>query len=154
LAEEYKATKEQSENSALNADARQRAGEDSQKKIQEIKQKENEINNFKGAIQQSIAQRVRQFNETLFDEISKAATEVAKKKGANMVIDKSAPTVHGFNRVIYSDAGFDITDEVAAEIAKTRPAGTPAPAAPATGTAPKTSGTSPDAPITFPATKK
>jgi outer membrane protein len=153
LAEDYKSTKEQSENTALNADARQRAGEDSQKKIQEIKQKENEINNFKGSIQQAISTRVRQFNETLFDEISKIATDVAKKKGANLVIDKSAPTVHGFNRVIYSDPGFDITDEVMAEIAKTRPAGTPAPAAPAAG-APATKAGGTDAPITFPGTKK
>ncbi len=155
LAEDFKSTREQSENSALTTEARQKATEDGMKKRQEIASKEQEINQFRGAITQSMQNRARQFNETLFDEISKVATDIGRKKGANMILDKSAPTVHGFNRVIYVDNGFDITEEVIAEIAKTRPVGAPTPAAtpPAPVAAPK-SGSTTEAPITFPGAKK
>lgn len=155
LAEEFKSIKEQSENAALTAEARQRATEDANQKLQQIQQKRQEMDNFRATIGNSLQNRARQFNETLFDKISTLATEIAKKKGANLLIDKSAPTVAGFNRVIYADAGFDITQEVIDEIAKTRPAGTPAPTPGAKANTPSSAPAAGDAPpaITLPGKK-
>jgi len=74
----------------------------------------------------------------MVEEISKIAVDIAKKHGATILLDKSGPTLIGVSNVLYADAAYDITDEVAAEINKSRPA-TPAaaPAATPSAAAPK-----------------
>jgi len=62
----------------------------------------------------------------MLEEISKTATEIAKRKGATLLLDKAGPTLIGVSNVIYSDPAYDITDEVMKEINKDRPAGIPA----------------------------
>jgi outer membrane protein len=76
----------------------------------------------------------------MIEEISKVAVEIAKKKGATFLLDKSGPTLVGVSNILYFDPSLDITDEVMAEINKDRPAVTPTPVsatAPATGDMPK-----------------
>ena len=80
----------------------------------------------------------------MIEEITKTATEIAKKHGATILLDKSGPTLVGVSNVLYFDPSLDITDEVQAEINKDRPAVTPTPttaaaatAAPATTDSPK-----------------
>jgi hypothetical protein len=66
----------------------------------------------------------------MFEKIGAVVQETAKKKGATLVLDKSGLSNIGLNPVVYSDASYDITEEVQKEIAKGRPANMPAPAAP------------------------
>ena len=63
----------------------------------------------------------------MVEEITKIAVEIAKKKGATFLLDKSGPTLVGVSNVLYFDPSLDITDEVMAEINKDRPAVTPTP---------------------------
>jgi outer membrane protein len=70
----------------------------------------------------------------MLEEISKIAAEVAKRKGATLLLDKAGPTAIGISNIIFADPGFDITDEVMKEANKDRPAG--APTAPAAAPAP------------------
>jgi outer membrane protein len=68
----------------------------------------------------------------MLEEIAKVATELAKKRGATLLLDKAGPTAIGISNVLYSDAAYDLTDEVAKEVNKDKPVGAPsAPAAPA-----------------------
>src|SRR5260221_12248904 len=67
--------------------------------------------------------------EMLLEEITKVVKDVAKRKGATLVLDKSGPSAFRIPIVLDSDPGFDITDEVIAEVNKDRPPA--APAAPA-----------------------
>jgi outer membrane protein len=78
--------------------------------------------------------------------------EVAKKKGANLVLDKSGFSHIGISTVIYADSSFEITEDVQKEINKGRPAGaaTPAPAAATPAPAAKTEDA---AKVTFPGSK-
>jgi len=62
----------------------------------------------------------------MVEEISKVAVDIAKKKGATFLIDKSGPTLIGVSNVLYSDPAYDITDEVAKEVNKDRPTTPPA----------------------------
>jgi outer membrane protein len=65
-------------------------------------------------------------------EIAQIAVEVAKRKGATVVLDSSGPTVLGIPTLLYSDKDYNITEEVMQEINKDRPpapAATPTPAA-------------------------
>jgi outer membrane protein len=89
----------------------------------------------------------------MIEEITKSAVEIAKKKGATFLLDKSGPTLVGVSNILYFDPSLDITDEVATELNKDRPAATAAPAASTTATpaAPAATGDSPK--ITVPGIK-
>lgn len=151
LIEEYKNLQEQSSNVALTAEAKAKNQTDAQKKMDEIQAKQNEGRSFIQNSSQSLNQRLQTFRSLLFEEISKVATDVAKRRGATLVIDKALPSAAGISNIIYADPGFDITDDVLKEINKDRPATAPAaPAASApasTSSAPSTSGPTINLPI-------
>jgi outer membrane protein len=129
LVEEFKNLQEQATNAALTAEAKQKAQNDAQKKYEEIQSKQGDLNNFIQQTQQSLQQRMQNFRTVLLEEISKIATDIAKRKGATLLLDKAGPTLIGISNLVYVDQGFDITDEVMKEIDKSRPAGAAAPAA-------------------------
>jgi outer membrane protein len=140
LVEEFKALKEQSENPALTADAKSKAATDAQKKWDTIQQKQAEVRTFIQNTQTSLRTRLQNFRTLMLEKISKTAVDVAKRKGATIVLDKAGPTLIGVSSIIYFDPAYDITDEVAKEIAKDRPASAttaPSTPAPAAGEAPK-----------------
>jgi outer membrane protein len=134
LVDEYKELMEQSKNTVLTADARSKAEADGQKKLEDIQRKQAEVQNFRTNTQRSLQQRIKTHRDLLLEEITKVVNDLAKKKGATLVIDKSGPTLFGIPSVLYTDAGYDITDEVITEVNKDRPPA--APAAPAAATTP------------------
>jgi outer membrane protein len=141
LVEEYKTLSDQSNNPALTADAKAKSQIEAQKKLEEIQRKKNEISTFAQNTQRSLQQRLQTFRSLMLEEISKTATDVAKRKGATLLLDKAGPTLIGVSNVIYADTAYEITDEVMKEINKDRPAvsavAVPAPAASASPEAPK-----------------
>ena len=141
MADRFKEQKDQMDNPALTNDARERAKTDAQKTMEEIQQKQQEGQNFRMNAERSFQQRIGNFRAVLVEEISKLATDIVKRKGGTVLMDKGS--------LVYSDPGYDITDEVIAEINKGRPAGaaTGSTAAPAT----KSDGTPS---VTFPGAKK
>ncbi len=114
---------EQSKNPTATADAVKKAQDDAQKKYDDLQARLNERNNFQATVQREFQQRTQSFQALMIDEIGQKATEVAKRRGATLLLDKPGIT----HSVIYSDPAYDVTDEVMAEIAKDKPA-TPAPA--------------------------
>lgn len=114
---EANALQEQVKNPVLSDEARKKAEADLQAKVGEIRGKEQEIQGTAQQAQQIIQKRWMQFQQKTLEEISAVAAEIAKKKGATIVLNQGAQTV-----VIYADPGFSITEEVLAEINKDRPA--------------------------------
>lgn len=153
LVEELRALEERGKNPALSNDAKTKLEADTRAKIEEIQRKQQEVQSFRGNTQRSLQQRIQNFRKILFDRISATVSEVAKKKGVTLVIDKSGFTHIGLNPVVYSDPAYDITAEVQAEINKGRPAGTitRTPATPATPAAPAAQAD--DSRVTFPGAK-
>jgi outer membrane protein len=144
LVEEYKTLNDQSNNPTLSADAKSKAQDAAQKKLESIQNKQREVQTFIQNTRNSLGQRLNTFRSLMLEEISKVATDVAKRKGATMLLDKAGPTGIGISNLVYADPAYDITDDVAKEINKDRPAGsaTAAPAAPAssgTGSSPAVS---------------
>jgi outer membrane protein len=134
LVEAYKALAEQANNPALSAEAKTRAQGDAQKQLESIQAKQQEIQTFAQTAQNSLEQRLQSFRTLMIEEIAKLATEVGKRRGATVLVDKAGPSMFGISNMVYTDPGFDITDEVMAEINKSKPVaapGAPAPAAPA-----------------------
>ena len=133
MVDEYKDLVDQSKNTVLTAEARSKAEVDAQKKLEEIQRKRNEVQNFSVNTRNSLQQRIKTHRDLLLEEIAKVVNDLAKKRGATLVLDKSGPTLFGISNVIYTDPSYDITDEVLKEVNKDRP--TPA-AASAAGNTP------------------
>jgi outer membrane protein len=132
LVEEYKTLNDQSNNPALSAEAKGKAQDTAQKKLESIQNKQREVQTFIQNTRNSLGQRLNNFRGLMLDDISKFATEIAKRKGATLLLDKAGPTGIGISSLVYVDAAYDITDEVQKELNKDRPAGAPAaPVAPA-----------------------
>jgi outer membrane protein len=141
MVDEYKELAEQSKSTLLTAEAKTKAEQSAQQKLEEIQRKQGELQNFMQSTERSLQQQMLTRRELLLEEITKTVNEIAKRKGATLVIDKSGPSAFRIPVVLYADAGYDITEEVITEINKDRPATPAAPAAtpakqPAAGTTP------------------
>ena len=112
LVESYQEMVEQSKNTALTEDARNKAAEDSQKKLEEIQTKQAEITQFGQNTQRALAQRQKTHRDLMFDEITSIVTDMAKERGASMVFDLSGPSVFGAPIVLFADESYDVTEEL------------------------------------------
>jgi outer membrane protein len=139
LVEAFKELDEQAKNPTATAEAKAKSQAAAQKKYEEIRQKQNERDTFVQNTRTTLQQRFQTFKNLMIEEITKVAVDVAKRRGATLLIDKSGPSMIGVSPVLYFDPTMDITDEVLADINRDRPASavtTPAPAAaPASSTA-------------------
>ena len=131
MVDEYKELVEQAKNTLLNAEARTKAEQAAQKKMEEIQRKQADLQSFLQNTQNSLNQRIANFRDLLLEEITKTVNEIAKRKGATLVVDKSGPSAFRIPVVLFADPAYDITEEVIAEVNKDRPAPAAKPAAPA-----------------------
>ena len=146
LVAQYKDIVDQAKNPALSADAQKKAEIDAQKKGEEIRAKNTDAQKFVANTRQQLAERSQNFQNLLIEEISKVATDIAKKKGATLLLNKPA--------AVYSDAAYDISDEVLAEVNKNKPAGSATPAAAPAAPAAKPAADAAAPTVTFPGAKK
>ncbi len=136
MVEKFKELKDQADSPVASAEAKAKASADGQKIYQDIVNKQKEVQNFQQSTRASLQQRMKNFHDLMLDEIGKVAVDIAKRKGATLLVDKSGLTLNGVSSIIYSDADYDITAEVLKEINKDRPvSAVPAPATPAPATA-------------------
>jgi outer membrane protein len=147
LIKEYTDLAEQTKNPALSADAKTKAQGEAQKKYESIQKMEQEVQKFIQHTRNQLGQRLNTFRALMLEEISKLATDIAKRKGATILLDKAGPTGIGISNVLFADPAYEITEEVLKEINKDRPATAPAPTA--TPTTPGAA-TPSSAPLTVP----
>jgi outer membrane protein len=125
---------EQAKNPTATPDAVKKAQDEAQTKYEQLQARVNDRNTFQTTVQREFQQRMQNFHDLMMEEIGQKAIEAAKSHGATLLLDKSGITVLGAKAVLYSDPSFDVTDEVAAAIAKDKPATATTPAAaPAAG---------------------
>lgn len=153
LVEKYKELAEQANNPAKTPEAKSAAAAEAQRMMGDIQRKQTEVQTFQQNTSNSLQQRIKNFRDLMIEEISKIAVDVAKRKGATLLIDKSGPTLIGVSNIIYSDSGYDVTDEVLKEINKDRPVSVAAPVTPAAA-APAAASNSDSPKITLPGVKK
>jgi outer membrane protein len=153
LVAQLKELEEKGKNPAIAADAKDKLQTEMRAKIEEIQRKQNEVQSFRGNTQRSLQQRIQNFRKIMFEKINVTVTEVAKKKGANLVLDKSGFSHIGISPIIYSDSSYDITDDVQKEINKGRPAASATPAATPATTPTPAAKTEDAAKVTFPSAK-
>lgn len=140
LVDSYQEAVEQAKSALLTPEAKAKAEGEVQRKEQEIRQKQEALQQFQVASRNDLQQRMKNHRDMLLEEITKVVSELAKKQGATLVLDKSGPTLFGVPSVVYADPAYDITEDVIKEVNKDRPPPAPAPAAgtPAPATPPAT----------------
>jgi outer membrane protein len=129
LADQYKDLMEQSKNTVLKNEVRAQAESDAQKKLNELQQRQQDAEGFAQNTRSQLQQRLNNYRELLVDDIKNSVSAIARTRGATLVLDKGGPTAIGLPAVIFSDASYDITDDVLKDLNKDRP---PAPVAAAT----------------------
>lgn len=122
MLEKYKDLAEQVKNPTATAEAKAKANADADALGEELRRKKAEFDQFQNNARNSLQQRRQTFRDVIIEEISKIAVDVAKRKGATLVIDKAGQTLTGVSNILYADPAYDITDEVMAEINRNRPA--------------------------------
>lgn len=81
-----------------------------QEKAQGIREKEVAVTQFRQETDRKLQQRKQTIIELHVSEIREVVIEVAKDKGANLILNTNGAAV------VYVDDSFDITDEVAARL--------------------------------------
>ena len=152
LVEKYKEFAEQANSPVATAEAKAKATADGQKALEEIRNKQKEVQTFQQNTRNSLQQRMKTFHDLMLEEIGKVAVDIAKRKGATLLLDKSGQTLNGVAGIVYSDSEYDITADVLKEINKDRPVSVAAPAAPSAPAAAAPASDSPN--ITLPGVKK
>lgn len=117
LVAQAKDLQEQTKSPVLTDEARKKAQAELEAKVAELRGKDAEAQDFLQKTQQLFQQRWAKFQQATIETISKKATEIAKDKGATMVLNQGASAV-----VVYADSGFSITEDVLTAINKDRPA--------------------------------
>jgi outer membrane protein len=125
LVEEYKELVEQAKNPTATPDAKAKFQSEAEDKVRDIQAMQKQITDVSNEAKQKFQQRIQTFRTTMMQTISVVATDIAKRRGFTMLLDKSGPSLIGVSPVIYSDPSYDITSEVIAEINKNRPKDTP-----------------------------
>jgi outer membrane protein len=122
VVEEYKQLEEQAKSTALSKDGLERAQLAAARKAEEVNAKQQEGQQFIANTQRSLQLRQKNHRDLMLDEITKVILQIRESRGATMVLDTSGPTGIGISGVVYADPAYDITEEVVAELNKTKPA--------------------------------
>jgi outer membrane protein len=147
LVEQYNELDAQAKNPTATPEAKSKAQSAAQEKGREIQQKYKDVTDLANSAKQTFQQRIQTFRVSMMNTISGVASEVARRHGYTLLLDKSGPSAIGIPAVVYADPSIDITDEVMAEVNKGKPAGSVISTTPA---APSSSGSDAAPKITVP----
>lgn len=113
MADRLKEKQARFDDPTLTAAQRDAIRAEGQKIGQEIQAKQAEGQQLMMKTQNELQQRVQKLRGQILAEIAKVSAEVARRKGGTLVYDKGS--------LVYADPAYDITAEVVAEVAKSRP---------------------------------
>lgn len=131
LVESVRKIQEDAKNPMLNDAKKQELEAAFQLKVQELQNKQNEVNNFRQTTQRAVQERTASFRQILVGEINEIVSSVAKGKGLNIVFDSSGNSFNLMPTLVYTDGVLDITVDVQARINKDKPVGAPSVSFPA-----------------------
>ncbi len=118
------------DNPALSATAKSDRQKKREDKIGQVRQLEQEIQEFKNSREKQLQEQAVRMRNTIVEEIMKVVNDRVKSDNYDMVFDKSGQSLNGVQFVLYSQENMDFSDDVITALNKTRPstpAATPAP---------------------------
>jgi len=121
LEEEFKILRDAAQNIALSGSEREKKRLAAQKKYQEYKKKEAELEQYVQQKANEYKTLVTKMHKKLLDEIYTEIKRYAVLKGYNFVLDKSGKTLNTIPIIIYSSAQHDITGEILKKLNRGQP---------------------------------
>jgi len=100
---------------AISEDRKREIAKEAQSQIGSIQQIEQKINKFRQETDRTLSQRYQSIVELHVSEIKEVVAEVAKSKGADLVLNSQGLAV------VYGNESMDITDEVLAKLNADKP---------------------------------
>lgn len=122
IVDEARALQEKANNEILSQEARDSAAAELQQKSMQIRQKEEQIQQFVANTERTMQQRQKVHQELMLDEINEIVLNIGQARGATLILDTSGPTGIGVSNVLWADEGYDITAEVIARLNESKPA--------------------------------
>ncbi len=120
--EEINKLQEEVRNPALSADAKSQKERARDEKINEARNLEREIQEFRVTRERQLNEQAVRMRAGIVDEIRKVIDDIVKAKGYDIVIDVSGKTLNGVPAVLYAKADYDFSQAVIDELNKSKPA--------------------------------
>ena len=112
LTEEYKKALDSANSMAVSADEREKNKKSAEAKLLEIRELEQNVNQFDRTARGNLEEKQRQLRDRILEEIRAVVNQRAKSSGLNLVVDSAAESVNRTPVVLYNTGENDITDAV------------------------------------------
>src|SRR6266480_3440552 len=116
--EEVNNLNKQLESQALSADKKTQLAKDRDDKINNIKNMEREINEFRQTRENQLREQALRMREGIVKEITEIVNDKVKTLNMDLVFDKSGMSFNGVPLVMYSRDSYDFTNDVVAALNK------------------------------------
>jgi outer membrane protein len=123
-----KITKDAS-NPALAADVKEQKKLQFQQKLQELQNREREIQQFDATRRQELANTMLRLRNTIVEEIVVVIKDYAQKNGYTYVFDKTGQSAANAPMVVFAEENLDFSAKIIEIVNANKPAGTTKPAA-------------------------
>ena len=120
------------DNAALSPSAKTDRQKKREDKIQQVRQLEQEINDFKQSREKQLQEQAVRMRNQIVEEIMTIINAKVKSDNYDLVFDKSGQSLNGVQIVLHANDKMEFSDDVISALNKTRPAV----AAPAASAAP------------------
>ncbi|HEY2102987.1 MAG TPA: OmpH family outer membrane protein [Chthoniobacterales bacterium] len=131
---------------ALSADAKTQKAKERDDKINNIKNMEREINEFRQTRERQLQEQALRMREGIVKEITDIVMERVKTQNMDLVFDKSGMSLNGVPLVMYARENYDFTNDIVTALNKpgrTSSVSTDAKTSDTTSTSPATTRTAP-----------
>ena len=115
MATDLQGMQEKMNNPAITEDSKQQIAQEAQQKANLIRQKEADVNSFRQTTDRTLQQRRQSIINLHLSEIREVVVDVAKEKGADLVLNTNGLAV------VYFDESFDVTKDVLAKLNASKP---------------------------------
>ena len=116
--EEVNNLNKQLESTALSADKKTQLAKDRDDKINNIKNMEREINEFRVTRENQLREQALRMRDGIVKEIMDVVSDKVKTQNMDLVFDKSGLSVNGVPSLLYSRDSYDFTNDVVAALNK------------------------------------
>jgi len=112
LREEFNATREAAQNTALSEEVRNQKRDEAEEKLVALREEESKLRQFDEQRRKQLDDQGRRMRNRIVQEIRSTISDYAREKGFSAVLDSSGESMNGVALVLYMDDAVDITGEI------------------------------------------
>lgn len=121
LEDDWKSLISRANDQALSSDERDKAKQQAERKLVELRETEQAVNDYDRVAQQKLFEKKKLKWDAIVGEIRQVVNAKSKAAGYNLVLDVSGDTMNNTPMVLYTDGQNDVTDAILKELNATAP---------------------------------